>query len=138
VDLVADPDQEPAAGPFADLVEALGEGRVGEIDPADDPGHELVGRRGGEEFAGLGEAGAGLDEHRAVDTRRGQLRLEILGPEAPSDRLQLLRQPGVVGGRRVPEVVVGVDDYGVGTSRARSPSALSSSHSWVGIGASKP
>ena len=63
------------------------------------------------------DAGHRLDEHRALDGRRFEQRPQVVRPETPTDRIELVAHPRVRAATRVPEVVMGVDDhYGVGTS----------------------
>src|SRR4029079_19151749 len=85
------------------------------------------------------EARAGLDEDGGIDAGREEVRLEVGRPECPADRGEVVGQPRVVGGRRVPEVVMGVDDHGsrpqsgVGASGRMRPSARSSPQRSAGI-----
>ena len=95
--------------------------RIGEVDPADDAEHE-GGRRGRlEEPACLVECGTCLDEHRSADAVLAQQRREVVWAEGATDRRELIRQPGVVGERGIPEVLVRVDDQM--TSRSGTSSA---------------
>ena len=76
-----DPDQPVAAGSGAERGDGVGDGGIGQVDPADDAADER--RRGGEceELGRLVLAGARLDEDRGVDARRRELRREVVGPE---------------------------------------------------------
>jgi hypothetical protein len=124
--LVADADQEVAAGGRPVALDRVAQRRVGQRRPADHAGDLRGGQRGGQELVGLVRGAAGrLDEDRPVDARRRQARPQVGDRVVAADRGQFSRgQPRVVGR---PQVLVGVDDHRI------SPAASRSSHSSAGM-----
>ena len=107
--LVADADERRVARQRAERLVEVGPGQV---DPADDAGHEFLGPGVLEEHAGLLGVVDHLDEDDALDRCPGHRGPQVAEAEVPADRGSR-RDPAVVLGPQVPDVHVRVDD-GVG------------------------
>jgi hypothetical protein len=92
--LVADPDELCPTRRLSKVLERFGHGRSGEIHPSDDPCDELVPRGEREEFDGLLEARACLNDDCPVDAAGAKQWLEIIRPE----RLRIGASSSVIHG----------------------------------------
>ncbi len=83
-----------------------------EVDPADDTGdlRDLLGDA--QQIVALGDGRRGLHQHGLCDPRRLELRGEVGGAvDTPEKRVGVL-QPAIVSPRRIPKVLVRVDEVG--------------------------
>src|SRR5581483_342121 len=102
-----------------------------QVDPADDAEDERRVER--EQLARLVERVARLDDDRAVDAVAAQQRLEVLRAVAAAE---VVRQPRIVSGLGIPEVLVRVDDHASSAHSASgtsTPASRTSSSTSAGV-----
>ena len=111
---VPDADQPVAAGLGAQPVQLAADVVAGQVDPAHHPGHlghlPRGGGRRGQELFRFRRAGQHLDEHAGRHPGGRALPGVVGQPERPAKPGQPV-QPVVAPRRRIPQVVVGVDDH---------------------------
>ena len=84
----------------------------GQVDPGDHAKDDVRRLGQGKEFHRLGVAAPRLDEHRPRDARGTDDLAQVARVELPADHREIVGHPRVVGLRRVPDVMVGVDEAG--------------------------
>ena len=110
LDQVPDTDQVGAAGFLPQLGQPLPDGRVGQVHPADDAGHQVRAGGQGEQFRRLCRHRDRLHDDGPADAR-GVRRYRQIGEAevAPQRQHRGPGDPGLVPHGQVPHVVVSVD-----------------------------
>src|SRR2546423_1091447 len=135
---MANPDQPLPSRSVEESVEIIRDGRLREIDPADDALDVVRGCSDLKEFAGFRGVRHGLHEHRAGHAEPFQLAAKVRRTERTPDGIQgIALHPRVAVARRVPEVMVRIDHVGSGALSRINPSLLRSDHSSAGMSISK-
>ena len=84
--------------------------RVGQVDPSDDARDEIDARGGREKVSRLLGAARGLHQPGRVDAVLGQHRAQVFRAKPPPNWRVRFGHPGVLGDRRIPEVLMRVDE----------------------------